>query len=208
MLAILSMEILGGGRYSCAAGADCDLRLERARSAHLLPKECRMIDWQTSSYIAAVVANAVTSIDKLYRGYADFFKRMKADEPTPEPDLRIQNKPDERAFVSTSLHTGATQQSVTYEALRARLESRDRAYVETLGQALDNYEKQWNAAFLAKSMASGMDVGRYDAQLDYLAKQIADPLLKVLDFVEHMGLGLDDHYLAARRIAKEYMKSP
>ena len=49
-----------------------------------------------------------------------------------------------------------------------------------------------------------MDVGRYDGQLDLLAREISDPLLKVLAFVEHMGLYLDDHYLAAREIAQKY----
>jgi hypothetical protein len=51
-----------------------------------------------------------------------------------------------------------------------------------------------------------MDVGRYDDQLDYLARQISDPLLKALAFVQNMGLMLDDHYLAARDIAQEYIK--
>jgi DNA polymerase I-like protein with 3'-5' exonuclease and polymerase domains len=51
-----------------------------------------------------------------------------------------------------------------------------------------------------------MDVGRYDAQLDYLSRQIAQPLADVLDFVERMGLTLDDHYIAARSIARAYLK--
>jgi hypothetical protein len=33
-----------------------------------------------------------------------------------------------------------------------------------------------------------MEIGRLDSQLDYLVKQIADPLIRVLDFVEGMGL--------------------
>jgi hypothetical protein len=165
-----------------------------------------VIDWQTASYIAGVAANAVTSIDKMYRGYADFFKNKGATIGAPSPDFSIQNKPDEKALVSTSLHTGQTYQTITYEDLRAKLAPSDRAYIESLSQSLENYEKQWNSAYVAKSLASGMDVGRYDAQLDYLARQISDPLLKVLDFVQRMGLFLDDHYLAARHVAQEYVK--
>jgi hypothetical protein len=166
-----------------------------------------MIDWQTSSYIAAVAANAVTSIDKIYRGYADFFKKKEPAIGAPAPDFSIQNKPEEKALVATSLHNGQIHQTITYQDLCAKLTPSDRAYIEALSQSLENYEKQWNSAYLAKSLASGMDVGRYDAQLDYLARQISDPLLKVLDFVERsMGLWLDDHYLAARNIAQEYIK--
>jgi hypothetical protein len=164
-----------------------------------------MIDWQTASYVAGAAANAVASIDKVYRGYADFFKKKESAVGAPAPDFSIQNKPDEDALVATSLHTGQTYQKITYEELRAKLSSGDRVYIDTLSRSLQNYERQWNAAYEARSLASGMDVGRYDAQLDYLARQISDPLLKALDFVEHMGLWLDDHYLAARRIATEYV---
>ena len=165
-----------------------------------------MIDWQTASWIAGVAANAVSSIDKLYRGYADFFNKKQPTVGAPPPDLRIQNNAGEQALVATSVTTGAVSQKVTYDDLRAKLTASDGAYIEALSQSLDNYEKQWNSALVAKSMASGMDVGRY-AQLDYLAREIAKPLAEVLDFVERMGLWLDDHYHAARHIAREYLKS-
>lgn len=165
-----------------------------------------MIDWLVASHIAGVAANAVTSIDKIYRGYADFFKKKKANIGVPAPDFSIQNRPAEQALVAASLGSNVISQKVTYEDLRAKLTPNDLAYIESLSLALENYEKQWNSAYLAKSMASGMDVGRYEAQLDYLARQISDPLLRVLEFVEHMGLWLDDHYLAARDIAQEYVK--
>ena len=45
-----------------------------------------------------------------------------------------------------------------------------------------------------------------DAQLEYLAKQISDPLIRVLQFVERMGLYLDDHYQVARMLAERYLK--
>src|SRR5216684_1041632 len=130
--------------------------------------EGRMIDWQTASWIAGVAANAVSSIDKLYRGYADFFNKKQPTVGAPPPDIRIQNNVGEQALVATSVTTGAVSQKVTYDDLRAKLTASDRAYIEALSQSLDNYEKQWNSALVAKSMASGMDVGRYDAQLAYL----------------------------------------
>ncbi len=71
---------------------------------------------------------------------------------------------------------------------------------------MENYQKQWNAAFEHKSMASGMDIGRFDAQLEYLSKQIADPLIRVLAFVEKMGLQLDDHYHMARMVTEKYLQ--
>jgi hypothetical protein len=72
-----------------------------------------VIDWQTASYVAGVAANAVASIDKMYRGYADFFKKKDATVGAPEPDFKIQNKPDEKALVATSLHDSRTYQTIT-----------------------------------------------------------------------------------------------
>jgi DNA polymerase I-like protein with 3'-5' exonuclease and polymerase domains len=47
---------------------------------------------------------------------------------------------------------------------------------------------------------------KLDAQLDYLVKKIADPLIKVLAFVERFGLHLDDHYHMARTLTQEYLR--
>jgi hypothetical protein len=75
----------------------------------------------------------------------------------------------------------------------------------TLTQAMENYQRQWNAVFEQKSLASGMDIGRLDSQLNYLARQISDPLIKVLEFISKMGLYLDDHYMMARMVAEKYI---
>lgn len=164
-----------------------------------------MIDLQTASAISGIVGSAITSIDRMYRAYADYFKKSLPGEMVPNPSFTFQNRSAEGAMVATSADETVEFQKVTYEELRARLADTDLAYVETLDGALKNYEAQWNSAYLSRSMASGMDVGRYEAQLDLLAKHISDPLLRVLDLVEHMGLQLDDHYLTAREIAQKYV---
>jgi DNA polymerase I-like protein with 3'-5' exonuclease and polymerase domains len=109
--------------------------------------------------------------------------------------------------VAQSRKTGKADQTVTYKELGERLNTGDRQYIETLTQAMENYQRQWDTAYQQKSLASGMDIGRMDAQLEYLAKQISDPLIRLLEFVEKMGLHLDDHYLAARMLAEDYLKA-
>lgn len=164
------------------------------------------MDIGTVSLVAAAIGNAITSIDKLYRGYADFLKSRKGGVFDAPPDFNYRDKPEEKAFVATSRRTGQEYQKVTYDELRAKLNDSDRAYVDTLSNALRNLERQWNTAYEDWSMASGMDRGRYEAQLEALAPRIAEPLLNVLKFVEHMGLWLDDHYNAARQIAEAYLQ--
>ncbi len=164
------------------------------------------MDIPTISLITGAVSGAVASIDKIYRGYADFMKARKGNVFDTPPDFRYQDKPDEKTFVAVSRHTGQEYQKVTYEDLCNKLNLGDKEYVETLSKALRNLERQWNAAYEDWSMASGMDRGRYEAQLETLAPRIAEPLLKVLEFVQQMGLWLDDHYHAARMIAQEYLR--
>jgi hypothetical protein len=153
-----------------------------------------------------MASDAVGAIDKIFRGYADVVKKkeLSAADISP-PDFAYVNDSNKSAFVAQSRRTGATHQTVTYEELRSKLDDNDREYIQTLTRAMENYQRQWNSAYEQRSMASGMDIGRLDSQLDYLARQIADPLVKVLDFVRKMGLYLDDHYVIAREISQRYL---
>jgi len=165
-----------------------------------------MIDLATAALIAKMASDAIGAFDKVFRGYADFLKKKEPSAPNvPPPDFAYVDAPKQKAFVAQSRQTGATYQTVTYDELCNKLNASDRQYIETLSQAMRNYELQWNAATLQRSMASGMDIGRLDAQLDYLVKQMADPLLKVLTFVEKMGLHLDDHYQITRQLTEQYI---
>jgi hypothetical protein len=167
-----------------------------------------MIELVTAALIAKLVSDAVGSIDKVFRGYADVVKKKgTVTAPSaPPPNLAYVDQPNQSAFVAQSRQTGRPSQIVTYEELSQRLNDGDRRYIETLTRAMENYERQWNTAFEERSLASGKDIGRMDAQLEYLAKQISDPLIRVLQFVERMGLYLDDHYQVARMLAERYLK--
>jgi hypothetical protein len=169
-------------------------------------RESAMIDLVTAALIAKMASDAVGAFDKIFRGYIDVLKKkVPSAQYVPPPDFAYVNRPNESAFVAQSRRTGQTYQTVTYDELRSRLSEGDRAYIETLTQAMQNYERQWNSAYVQRSMASGMDIGRLDAQLEFLARQMADPLIKVLDFVQTMGLSLDDHYSMTRNLAQQYL---
>jgi hypothetical protein len=166
-----------------------------------------MIDLATAAIIAKLTSDAVGAIDKVFRGYIDVVKKKAPDARlVPPPDFVYVDRPEKKAFVAQSRQTGQASQTVTYEQLRNLLKEGDRQYIETLTRAMENYERQWLSAYEQRSMASGMDIGRMDTQLEYLAKQISDPLIKVLDFVAGMGLYLDDHYVMARGVAEQYLK--
>jgi hypothetical protein len=166
-----------------------------------------MIDLANAALIAKMASDAVAAFDKIFRGYADFLKKKEpAALNIPPPDLSYVDLPKQNAFVAQSRQTGATSQKVTYEELCNKLNDSDRQYIKTLTQAMENYERQWTAAYEQRSMATGMDVGRLDSQLDYIVRQMADPLVKVLTFVERMGLCLDDHYLVARNLTELYIR--
>lgn len=163
-----------------------------------------MIELATAALIAKTAADAVGAFDKIYRGFSDFVKdRKKSKSDLPPPDFAYVDAPEDSAFVAKSRHTGGVYQTVTYGELCEKLEGSDLKHIEALSKAMSNYEHQWNTVVEQRSMASGMEIGKLDAQMDYLARQIADTLKKVLLFVERMGLHLDDHYYMARSLAED-----
>jgi len=166
-----------------------------------------MIDLTTAALVAKMASDAVGAFDKLFRGYADVVRKKEPSAPNvPPPDFAYVDAPEQNAFVAKSRRTGGTYQTVTYQELCNRLDGSDRQHIETLSQAMKNYEHQWNTVYEQRSMVSGMEIGRLDSQLEYLVKQISDPLIRVLAFVEKMGLHLDDHYIMARMLTQDYLR--
>ena len=166
-----------------------------------------MIDLATAAIIAKTAADAVGAFDKIYRGFADFVSKK---EPTasnlPPPDFAYMDSPGDQALVAKSRRTGENYQVVSYEELSRRLDTSDREFIETITRSMTSYQRQWSTVFEQRSMASGIEIARLDAQLDYIAKQIADCLIHILDFVQRIGLRLDDHYHMARHISKRYLE--
>jgi hypothetical protein len=127
-----------------------------------------MIELATAALIAKMASDAVGAIDKVFRGYADVVKKKQSTSSyIPPPDYAYVDKPNQSAFVAESRKTGQTYQTVTYQQLSQKLNDGDQRHIEALTQAMENYERQWQAAFVQKSLASGMDIGRMDAQLEH-----------------------------------------
>lgn len=168
-----------------------------------------MIELAAAATIAKLVSDAVGALDKMFRGYADFAKSRAPDAVNaPPPDFAYVNSPDQKAMVAKSRRSGEVYQLVTYDELSKKLTKEDREHVEALNRAMQTYQKQWNALYEQRAVAGlGLATVQIDAQLDYLAKQVSDPLIRVLSFVEKMGLYLDDHYHVARMIAEEYLRN-
>ncbi len=165
------------------------------------------MDLATAAIIAKLTSDAVGAIDKIFRGYMDIAKKKEPiAEHAPRKEMAFEDSPQEHAFVAKSMASGHIQQTVTYEDLRAKLKDSDREYIETLSRVIRTYEKQWNIVYEERANLSGLPKAQLTSQLEQLAKDIADPLSKVLRFVEKMGLYLDDHYLVAREVAEGYLK--
>ncbi|OAF00684.1 hypothetical protein AYJ54_31050 [Bradyrhizobium centrolobii] len=165
-----------------------------------------MVDLATAAVIAKIVSDAVGAFDKVFRGYMDVLKRVPTVPTLPPPAFADVNSPHQNAFVARSRQSAQLYQTVTYKQLCERLSDGDREYIETPGRAMDSYQRQWLSVYEQRALASGMDVGGLRGQLGYLARQMSDPLIKVLTFVEKMGLYLDDHYMVARQEAAKYLK--
>ena len=163
-----------------------------------------MIDLAAAALIAKATSDAVGAFDKIYRGFSDFVKnRKKTKNELPPLDFAYVDAPGDQAFVAKSRHTGGVFQTVTYAELCEKLDGSDLEHITALSKAMKNYEHQWNTVAEQRSMASGIEIARLDAQMEYVSEQIAQTLKRVLAFVERMGLVLDDHYTVARSLADD-----
>lgn len=165
-----------------------------------------MIELAAAAIIAKLASDAVSALDKIFRGYADVVtKKTHTAAQAPPPDFAFADKPDAQAFVAKSRLTGDVYQTVTYKELAGKLSPEDQAYISSLNSAMQSYQRQWNSVYEQRAIAGlGLETAKLDAQLEYLARQVSDPLIKVIDFVQRMGLFLDDHYHVARQIAEQY----
>jgi hypothetical protein len=166
-----------------------------------------MIELAAAATIARLVSDAVGSLDKIFRGYADFVKREeRAVGDAPPPDYAYQDSPGDKAIVARSRDTGQVYQTVTYQELATRLGPQDLKYIRDLCEVMEAYQAQWSRVFKQKPLAGlGLESARLDGQLDHLARQISETLKNILSFVERTGLHLDDHYHVARQIADQYL---
>jgi hypothetical protein len=165
-----------------------------------------MITLLVASQIAAIAGNAVGIIDKIYSQFAAVAAKKPTEQVVTPPSFVIVNDPAQGAIVSR-YNNGQPFQTITYQELTKKLSEGDLRYVEILGKSLGNYQRQWESAHLDLSLASGMERGRLEGQLEVVGKRMAEPLSAILNFVEtKVGMTLDDHYLAARDIAEKYSK--
>jgi hypothetical protein len=164
------------------------------------------IDLGTAALIAKMTSDAVGAFDQICRGFVDVVKgRAPSTQPLPPPDFAYVNDPTNAAFVAKSRRTGAVTKTVSYAELCNILDDSDREYIETISQTMLEYQHQWNQVHAQRPLAIGSQLAQLDSQQKFLATQIGDELIRVLDFVQKMGFYLDDHYVLARHLAEDYL---
>lgn len=167
------------------------------------------ITLEMAALIAKAASDAVNAFDNIYDRYANFLKnRQPRSHWEPPPDYAYVDAPDRGAIVAMSRSSGKICQTVSYEELSEKLSGNDADHIKALSEAMTAYEQQWNSVYRQKPLMSDpIAIAKVDQQLERLAEEIGEALLKVLNFLQSMGLFLDDHYNVALNISKEYLEA-
>jgi len=84
------------------------------------------------------------------------------------------------------------------------LSPNDLALVETYEKKMNEYFSYWRTVYSAKDSSPDPLVNaKVDNQLTGLISKMKIELLAILDFLENIGVQLDDHYMSIRMLVRQ-----
>jgi len=98
---------------------------------------------------------------------------------------------------------GRTIQTVTGDELAKRLQKQDLALIRTLEKKMQEHFDLWRRVYDAKDASQDPLVNaKTEAQLKKLVANMRDELMGILEFLEYIGIRLDDHYMNIRHLVQ------
>jgi hypothetical protein len=92
-------------------------------------------------------------------------------------------------------------QTITGEQLERRLGNNELTLVKTFQDKMNSYYRLWTAIYKAKDASQDPTVNfKTEEQLRDLVIKMKGELVGIIDFLETIGVRLDDHYLEIRYI--------
>jgi len=93
---------------------------------------------------------------------------------------------------------------ITRSQLGSMLSPNDLALVETYEKKMNEYFSYWRTVYSAKDSSPDPLVNaKVDNQLTGLISKMKIELLAILDFLENIGVQLDDHYMSIRMLVRQ-----
>jgi SepF-like predicted cell division protein (DUF552 family) len=149
--------------------------------------------------VISATSAAVSLVDKIADSYLKF--RGKISSVPEEHRAEIVASGDNKSLLMLS--HGVEIQRLTYQQLTARLNEGDLSYIRSLERSINTHKTVWEEAYpQLASESNPVTKAKVRNQLNDVANEMGSDLTKILNFVEKLGVHLDDHYIAVRDIAE------
>jgi hypothetical protein len=138
-----------------------------------------------------VVAGAIGVVDKLY---PRLMRILTGAEPTKEPSIKIEKQGDELV----AKRDGVPRQTVSYQELMQRLTPDDVRYIRMYEGSIKNYEAQIEQVYPQLALLGPVEKAQTEMRLKQMVQAIKTDLLGIIDYIQTIGLDLEDHYSRTR----------
>lgn len=158
------------------------------------------MDIATATAVISTASAAVGLFDKV----ADQFVRFigKGSEPSgPPKEHRIQARAGGNGLEVQS--HGQTIQVIRGEDLKG-LPSDSYSHIKTMEESVRRYYDVWKQVYPHRDDGDLVSNAKVQNQLRDLALKMKDDLAGIVDFLESIGVQLDDHYVIYRDVIKRY----
>jgi hypothetical protein len=157
--------------------------------------------------IAAVVAatkGALDVFDKLARPIKRVLLGSKErHEQAEAKDQRWRFKIGAEGDDIVVREKGERRQTITGAELSQILSPSDLVLVQTYERKMQEYFDRWNAVYAEKDSSQDPDINaKTDRQLKNLVVKMRGELVGILNFLQRIGVHLDDHYMHVRSLVE------
>ena len=154
-----------------------------------------MIELATAAAAAAMLSNSVSAVDKIY----NWWNGKHGESPASQA---LRSDPQKQVLQYVSLSGAKPSQVVmTYDQLAQALSPEDVGHIKSFETRMMLAMNQWEALNAELPLASPVERARIEANMVNLKeKDICFSLKQIVDFIERLGIDLEDHYQRVRGI--------
>jgi hypothetical protein len=155
-----------------------------------------MIELATAAAAAAMLNNSVSAIDKVYNWW-----RTKQGQAPASQGLRSDPQKQVLQYVSLTGVAQPIRVVMSYTEFATRLTPDDVSFIRAFETRMRRAMTQWEALNADLPLASPVERVRIEGNMENLKDRDICPSLKqIVDFIQKLGIDLQDHYASVRSI--------
>ena len=161
-----------------------------------------MLDPSQILTLVQATKGAVDIFDRIGGQIKAFITKRPKEEMGGDDRWRYKIKPVGDKIEVTS--DSRTVQTITADELQ-NLDSNSLTLIQTLEKRMQRHFRVWAKVYEKKDASQDpMANALVDEQLDELISKMREDLLKILEYLQQIGLHLDDHYMHIRCLVEEH----